>query len=180
MAGGMTSLVTGLALAATGRLMLLVLPPVFSNYGIVLVLVIALVAIMREAGWISFRMPEMRRQTSGAWGKSYPSLVAATLWGFDIGLIFSTRFTFSAMWLLVSMAIIVGDPVFGMVLVGSYWLGRALSIWVAPWLMPNANFTPKLLKLIDQQHGLFWQIHVAILVWSAIVLTIWIAGIGGM
>lgn len=138
-------------------------------------LAVGLIAIAREVGWLSFPLPELRRQTEGVWAKLFSGTVAATLWGFDLGLVFTARLTFSGVWLLVAVAMLVGEPAFGSALFVLYWLGRALSVWIAPLLMPDADATPWVLDVIYRHYRLFQRIHVLGLVWSTVVLIVWLS-----
>jgi hypothetical protein len=100
--------------------------------------------------------------------------LAAALWGFDIGLVFTTWFKFSGVWLLVIITILVGEPTFGVVVFILYWLGRAISVWIAPLLMQDASTTSQLLDALNRQHLLFQQIHVLGLALLVVVLLFWL------
>ena len=171
LAGGVTSAFVGALLGLLGRLFL---PTQFGKLGILVALAIGSIAIARELRWVSFPLPQLRRQTKDIWGRIFPGMVAAVLWGLDLGLVFTTRLTFSGVWLLVAIAILVGAPAFGAALFVLYWLGRALSVWVAPLLMPDAGATPWVLDRIYAHSRLFQRIHVLGLVWSVIVLIGWL------
>jgi hypothetical protein len=129
--------------------------------------------IARELGWFAIRIPQLTRQTRQDWFYALPAPVAAALWGFDLGLIFTTWLTFSGVWLLVSVAMFVREPLFGVALFSMYWFGRALSVWVASFLLPEPNATPRLLSEIVRQRRLFQQVNQAGIVWLIIVLVVW-------
>ena len=170
-AGSVTSAFVG---ALLGSLRGLLFPPQVGKLGILVAIAVGFIAMTRELGWLSFPLPQWARQTNGRWSRVFSSTLAAVLWGLDLGLIFTTWLTFSGVWLLVVVAILVGEPTFGMALFALYWLGRALSVWIAPILMPNASATSELLEDIYKQHRLFRRIHMLGLVWSIVVLGSWL------
>lgn len=171
LAGSVTSAFVGATLGWLGGL---VFPQPVGRGGIVLALAVAVMAMARELGWIKFPLPQLRRQTRDIWAKIFPRPVAAGLWGLDLGLFFTTYFTFAGLWLLVVLAVLVGAPAFGAALFVVYWLGRALSVWIASWLLPSAGATAQFLDSIDGQYRLFQRLHVLGLVWSAIVFIFWL------
>jgi hypothetical protein len=69
-------------------------------------------------------------------------MAAAIMWGFDIGLGFSTWVHYGGFWMVVAVIIAAGDSGYGAVLLGSYWLGRALPVWFSPWVLREGwNFS---------------------------------------
>lgn len=171
LAGVMTSTLVGASLGWLGRLFL---PPHVGGFGLLIAIAVALIAMARELGWLALPLPQFKRQTKDFWAKVFPGTVAATLWGLDLGLIFTTYLTFSGVWLLVVIAILSGESMFGAALFALYWLGRALSVWIAPLLMPNAGATSQFLDRVYGQRHLFQRIHVLGLAWSVIVLIAWL------
>lgn len=172
LAGLATSTLVGSTLAWLGGWLL---PEQVNRSGLIVAIVVAVVAAARELKWISFPLPQLKRQTKDYWGKFFPGKIAAMLWGFDLGLIFTTYLTFAGVWLLAILAVLMGDPISGVLVFGLYWLGRTLSVWLAPLLMPNAGATPQVIDAIYSQYPLFQRIHVIGLVWAIIVLTLWLA-----
>jgi len=172
LAGLVTSTFVGSTLAWLGESFL---PEQVNKSGLLVALVAAVVAAARELEWISFPLPQLKRQTKEFWGKFFPGRIAAMLWGFDLGFIFTTRLTFAGVWFLTVVSVLVGEPLFGGLLFGLYWLGRSLSVWLAPTLMPNAGATPQILGAIYGQYQLFQRIHVIGLIWAIINLTLWLA-----
>ncbi len=163
-------MLVGTMLGWVGKLLL---PVQIGRLSLFIVIGVAIIAMARELGWISFPLPQLKRQTRDIWGKIFPGPVAAALWGFDLGLFFTTWFRFAGLWLLVLVALIIRSPIYGAALFFAYWLGRAFSVWIAPSLMPNAGFTPHLLDGIAGQYQLFQRIHVLGLVWATVVLIVW-------
>lgn len=101
----------------------------------------ALAALLaaREAGWLSFPLPQRRRQAEKTWYQQFGAVTAAALWGLHIGIGFHTRVRFSGFWLLAILAVLGRDPLAGSALLACYWLGRALSLWAAPLLLPRSG-----------------------------------------
>jgi hypothetical protein len=127
-------------------------------------------SLVRELGWLNIPLLQPRRQTLGIWSRVFPWPVPAALWGFDIGLVFTTWFKFSGIWLLTAIVVVFGQPKFGALLFTAYWLGRALSVWIATVLMPNANATPVLLSAIQRQGILLQRMNALGSMWAGIVL----------
>ncbi|HKY53029.1 MAG TPA: hypothetical protein VJM08_01935, partial [Anaerolineales bacterium] len=66
------------------------------------------------------------------------------------------------------------EPTFGVALFALYWLGRAISVWIAPLLMLDASTTSDLLENIFKHYRLFRRIHIVGLIWSMVVLGSWL------
>ena len=158
LAGAGTSALLGGVLGSAGSH--LVPSPLRRDAGPV-VLALALLAAARELGWVRFPLPQARRQTNHLWAKLLPTPVAATLWGLDLGLLFTTWHTFSGPWVLASIALLHGDAAFGAVLLLAYWLGRAVPVWIGPLLLPDAGATPGVLASIHDRHRTYQLIHAA-------------------
>jgi hypothetical protein len=62
----------------------------------------------------------------------------------------------------------------GAALFVGYWLGRALPVWVGPLLMASATDTPALIASLEEQQRLFRSVHVAGIVWSVVVVCMWL------
>ena len=169
LAGGLVSGMMGAVFGTVGGLLM---PGKVGPLETSLVFGVGAAALARELRWVRFPIPQWKRQTRDYWAKVFPGVVAAMLWGLDLGFTLTTRLTFSGVWLLVVAAIAIGDPWFAGALLVAYWLGRALSVWMAPLLMPDAMATPDVLDAIDSHSRLFRRAHVVGLIWSIVVLMI--------
>jgi hypothetical protein len=168
--GAISSVVVGYGLGAAGAA---VLPPARA-FAIWILLAITAVAIVRELGVVSVPLPQIRRQTASVWAKRH-GLGGALLWGFDVGLVFTTWLTFAGVWVLAAAAFATADPRYGAALFLAYWTGRAISVWVAPLLVESAVATVKLLATIQGQRPLLRAIHVFGLFWALVVFAGWLA-----
>jgi hypothetical protein len=165
--GVLTSAMVGYLLGVAGG----ALPPDERAVGLALTGFLAIALAVRELGWLSFGLPSVRRQTQDVWGKSMPRLAANALWGADLGLAFTTRITFSGPWLPAALAFVGGRSDVGAALFVLYWLGRAISVWIAPLLIPHANDVPDLLDRIEASTLGFRAMHVlALLSWPILLL----------
>lgn len=171
LAGSLTSSLVGAFLGLLGEWVSTI---VNGRFGLWFAVAIALLAITHELGWVYYPIPQLKRQTKDIWAKLFARKVAAMLWGLDLGLTFSTWLTFSGAWVLVVLTIVIGKPSFGASLFGLYWLGRALSLWIAPLLLPDASSTDWVLERISSQYSLFRGIHVFGLVITVVILSIWL------
>ena len=171
-AGAATSVLVGAALGLLGAA---VFPDGVGTVGIAVAIAVALLALARDSGAAAVPLPQVGRQTDGLWAKRFGARTAAVLWGLDLGFVFTTWLNLSGPWLLATLAVLSGDPMFGGALFVAYWLGRALSVWMAPVLMPTASETHRLMESLDRQRHLFRSLHVAGLVWTTAVLALFIA-----
>jgi hypothetical protein len=163
-AGAVTSALVGGSLGAVGSVLV---PDGVRPVGVLVVLGTALLAAAREFGIARLPLPQPSRQTREVWGKIGPLPLAATLWGLDLGLLVTTRFTFAGTYLVLLLPILVGGAGFGAAVLVSYWLGRALSVWVAPLLVPDAAST---LLALDAVDGHFRQLQLLNVLGIALVV----------
>lgn len=169
-AGAIASGLVGGTLATLGMLFL---PPDGALPAMVVALTVATAALARELG-LPLPLPQPRRQTRDTWAKFPGGPAAGVLWGLDLGLVFTTWFTFSGVWLLVVLATLAQRPALGATLFVAYWVGRALSVWVAPLLAQDARALPQLLAELADDYRLVQVVHVAGLVWAIGVVIVMI------
>lgn len=131
-----------------------------------LVVPIALILAARELEWVSFCLPERRRQTVQGWVHEFGVVMASGMWGFNLGFGFATYITYGGFVALVAMAVAVGDPAYGAVLMVAYWLGRTMSVWLAPviWLTQD---TDELIDAIIANETVFRTASAFGLLWFA-------------
>jgi cytochrome c biogenesis protein CcdA len=123
----------------------------------------------KEWNILSFNLPERKRQTEKFWVHEFGFAGASLLWGLHIGLGFFTRITYGGFWALVAIALALGDPLFGAALMSAYWLGRVLSVWVAPLLLkPGASHVELTGAIMDQRKALHRISGAALILCSAI------------
>ncbi len=159
----------GALIGRLGELILLDQVPVGAMLAIAL---LAALVLARELGFGSIPLPQPRRQTREGWGKLYPRPVAAILWGFDLGLLFTTWFTFSGTLIVLVLALGAASPLFGAAVLATHWLGRASSVWIGPLLLPDANATPLLMDRIDAARVRFKAAHIVAILWLATILAV--------
>lgn len=150
--GAVASSLVGAGLAGAGGLLI---PAPFQGAAIGLGLALALVAVSGDLGWLRWRLPEPKRQTRREWGMMFRPPVPAAMWGFGLGTTVLTVFTFSGVWLVLAMAVIVGEPAVGATLLLVHWIGRAVPIMAGPILLPDAASLPRLLDTVDGARNLF-------------------------
>lgn len=172
LAGSLTSSFVGAFLGLLGEWVSTI---GIGEFGLWFAIVIAVLAITRELGWVSYPIPQLKRQTKDLWARLFPRKVAAMLWGLDLGLTFTTRITFSGV--LVIVTILIGKPAFGAALFALYWLGRALSLWIAPLLLPDSSSIDWVQERIYSQYQLFRRIHVfgLVIIITVVILSTWLA-----
>jgi hypothetical protein len=155
-AGAASSLAVGYIIGTLGTQLL---PPQAVAASIPILLTAVPLLAARELGWVRFPLPQLHRQTKDLWAKSFKPATAATLWGLDLGLAVTTRFSFSGPWALVLLAVLTADPVLGAGALLGYWSGRAATVWVAPLMMEDAASAPGLLDAFASKYRLVQVIH---------------------
>jgi hypothetical protein len=130
----------------------------------------AIALAARELGWITFPLPERRRQTEKVWAHEFGFRMASIMWGMHIGLGFGTSVTFGGFWVLTILAVAMGEPLFGATLMLFYWLGRVLSVWLAPAILRQESDGSELHAALLTNRFIFRQV-------SGVSL-LWLAGIG--
>jgi cytochrome c biogenesis protein CcdA len=171
-AGSMSALVTGAVLGFTGHLLGVVVQACS------LIIPFALVLAAREFGWLRFELPGPKRQTEKVWAHEFGFITASAMWGFHIGLGFATYISYGGFLILAAIAFAMGDATYGAILMLTYWLGRATSVWVMPlvWQTPQLD---DILNAILSTRTIYSRSDGFALIWSAGILSIWVLKIGG-
>lgn len=117
-----------------------------------------------ELGPWRLPLPQAHRASNGYWARRWGQPVASMLWGFDIGLFFTTWLTFAGAWWLVAVAIGSGDMAFAVALFAAFWLGRVLTVALGPRLVPTATSTPWIVAAVEPLRGPFRRVHVGVVV----------------
>jgi len=138
-------------------------------------LLIAGLLVAREVGFIRFRLPERRLQTEKVWVHQFGVLGAATLWGIHLSLGFFTRINYSGFLMLSGLAVGLGDPRLGALLMGGHWLGKALSVWLGPLMFHDTNDIHVLPAVLIDAGGLYRRLQAGGLAAVAVVLLVWLA-----
>lgn len=147
------------------------------QYHSVLFYPVALGAVLlsaREVGLLSFYLPERRCQTEKHWSREFDHLTVSIMWGLHIGIGFATRITYGGFWLLVLVIVAFGVPKLGIVLMLSYWIGRTLSVWLAPILVPVGLRDGQLLDIVSAGRPIYHRI-VAICLGVSGIVAVYIA-----
>lgn len=92
---------------------------------------LASILICRELKLLRFPLPQVHFQTDRNWAYNFGFVTAAGMWGAHIGLALATVIKHGSIYILGALAI-EGGPIFGAILIATYWVGRALPIVLAP------------------------------------------------
>ena len=139
---------------------------------------LALVLAAREWGWIRFELPERKRQTEKGWAHEFGFVTASAMWGFHIGIGFTTYMTHGGFWVLVAMALAVGEPTYGAVLMLVYWLGRAMSVWMSPTISSGDNPEALVEAILANRSMYHWSVGFALLRSAALAALLFTFEIG--
>ena len=119
----------------------------------------------RELGWLAFPLPERKRQTEKYFAHEFGFVVGSAMWGLHIGLGFTTHITYGGFWMLVAADVAIGDPLYGSLLMMTYWLGRSLPVWMAPTLWTSG--AEDIIEQLVSVRGVYRQIVGLALLWLA-------------
>jgi cytochrome c biogenesis protein CcdA len=129
---------------------------------------VAVILATRELELSSFELPEFKRQTEKFWAHEYGFFFASVMWGLHVGLGFATRMNYGGYWLLVVFTLASSDPIYGALLMVSYWLGRALPVWIAPVVTKTESLQEQLAKSIIVNPSVYHRLVGLTLVWVAV------------
>jgi hypothetical protein len=167
LAGIVASVLVAIALTWTGRMLV--------GHGMrplaaVAALAVGLISIARSFGWRYAMLPRTHRQTPGMWARRFSARVARILWGFDLGLVVTTRTTSPGAAFLGATTIAISSSWLAVFLFPAYWIGRSLPIWLGPLVLTSPSSTETALDELRQQTTLFTWLNQLTLVW----ITIWL------
>jgi hypothetical protein len=99
--------------------------------------------LLADVGLFGVRSPTLRRQTCSTWYRERGARTAWVLWGFDLGLGFSTIRLSSLYWLMVLVVTAFVSPVLAPLVVAFYGLGLGVAFAAAvvaqAWSAPSAT-----------------------------------------
>jgi hypothetical protein len=123
--------------------------------------------LMRDVGLLGIPVPECKHQTKREWAHDLGIVCAGALWGLHLGLGFMTRVSFTGFWILVMTTFILGSPLWGALLMASYWIGRAAPVIVAPrvLLAGEVALTPELIHASFGTNESLRRLHVGASAW---------------
>jgi hypothetical protein len=136
---------------------------------------VAVVLAARELGVVRFRLPERPLQTEKVWMHQFGAPGAATMWGLHLSLGFFTRVNYGGFWLLTVLALGAGSPGIGALLLGGHWLGKALSVWVAPLALRTSSDGSEVVGMWETDARHYRRVQALGLLAMAIVLAAWLA-----
>jgi hypothetical protein len=87
--------------------------------------------LLADLGFLGLRTPTLRRQTSSAWYRERGARAAWALWGFDLGLGFSTIRLSSLYWLMMLFVVAFVSPVLAPLVLAFYGLGLGVAFAAA-------------------------------------------------
>jgi hypothetical protein len=165
--GCLTAALMGLLIGAAGGVISNLVPrPV----AIGTVSSLAAVLTLREAGVVNFPLPQRRCQTGPTFRQDFGLPWASAMWGTHLGFGITTWITFGGFWLLVAACLFLGDVVYGVAVMVTYWLGRTLTLWTAPFLMPRRLTPGQVLETLGaQQPATYRRLSAVALAWSCVL-----------
>ena len=142
-------------------------------------LAIAVLLAARELGVLRFRLPERPLQTEKVWMHQFGPLGAATMWGLHLSLGFFTRVNYGGFWMLTLLALGLGSPRTGALLMGGHWVGKALSVWVAPLALRTSADGSEVVGIWEHDARHYRRVQALGLVATGTVLAGWLTILAG-
>lgn len=145
--GILSSLLVGALLGLVGN----VTGVVDSKSGI---LALALGAVLLAAKAVirpDIALPQVHRQTDKMWAFEFGIVPAAAMWGTHIGLGLVTVVVYGGVFVAAGLAILSG-PLLGALIFSTFWIGRALPIWIGPRLHEEVASGDKINDVIHSDH----------------------------
>lgn len=173
------SLTGGLVGAALGKLGEILLPNGHATAKLAVILLALGLALCRELNWVSWPLPDAKKQTRPDLARRVSFPVAAAVWGLHLGLVYATWLTVPGPLVLGLIAIASRSPGFAASLFVFHWIGRTLPVWSAPLLLKDSTSPPVLIKVVHTQHHLLRALHLLGLVCAAAVLFVHFFTVGG-
>lgn len=136
--------------------------------------VVSLVLAAREMGMVRFEIPERKLQTEKIWIHQFGVLGAATLWGLHLSLGFFTRVNYGGFWMLTLLALGLGDWRLGALLFGAHWIGKTLSVWLAPLVLRTSADGTEVVGIWETDIPHYMRIQAVGLAATAVVLASWL------
>jgi len=133
---------------------------------------LAMLLAAREFGWLHFRLPERKRQTEKVWAHEFGFVTASAMWGFHLGLGFTTYVGYGGFWVLMAADFTIGQMKYGAILMLLYWLGRTISVWMMPVMWRNQD-SNEMIEAILSTRAIYNRADALALVWSAGIVVIW-------
>lgn len=166
--GGLASIIVGVTVGTVGS----ILWPAdgVGLLSLLLLLGVCIAVMTRELGLIRLPLLQWRRQTSDIWARILPMPVAAGLWGFDLGLVFTTWLTFAGPWLLALLAFLGKDAGFAVLLFLAYWTGRVLTVWLAPLVLSDDESIAGLMEELASRRPVLRRVHSAGAAFAVVVI----------
>lgn len=141
-----------------------------NSVGLATVLILAALCAARESGLLSIGLLQPRRATRGSLARVIGQPWAALWWGADIGLLFTTWFTFAGTWWLIALTAQRGQPDVSAAILASYWAGRALTVWAGQWLVSSDQLTSLLPEVWYELYPRFARINAIAVLLGAVLL----------
>jgi hypothetical protein len=171
LAGLGVTLAVGAGIGELGHLTGLAGRPTFALGACVAV---ALTLAAREMGILRFRLPERPLQTEKVWMHQFGPLGAASMWGLHLSLGFFTRVNYGGFWVLTLLALGLGSPGMGALLMAGHWAGKALSVWVAPLALRTSPDGSEVVGIWDTDARHYRRVQALGLVATGVVLAGWL------
>src|SRR5918992_2958094 len=122
-----TAALFGAALGAVGSL----LGAPWGRAGAIALALVALVYAVDEVPGVWVPVPQLRRQVPDWWRTFFGPSIASFLYGAGLGIGFLTFLAHGTLVVVAAAVIAIGDPLAGLLILGSFGLARGLAIVVA-------------------------------------------------
>jgi hypothetical protein len=160
-AGG---LFLGAGLGAMGML----LPTRYQAAGVALLSILCLLWALRELQLIKLPMPQWQRQVQQHWLGRLPWNLLAVGFGVQLGCAVATRIKTAITYAALCAALLVGSPIRGAIIMGTFGLARALPALIAGPLVASPERSMRCAVHLDRYSTIVARAMAGILMLAAV------------
>lgn len=115
----------------------------------------------------------LRRQTCPVWWRDFGPLLATLLWGFDLGLGFSTIRVASLYWIVLLVIFILASPVTGAAILAGYGLALPLNLGIGiAGLGRFSRADAPYIQALRLFHPLKVTLGILLLLWCLVIIAL--------
>ena len=165
------ALVSSTALGALLGTVGAVIFPRLGSTATIVVAVFGIALAMCDFGVAGAHTPTLHRQTYPVWWRTFGRTPALFLWGFDLGLGFTTIRVASLYWIVALIVVALASPLVGATILGAYGVALVLNLTIATWVLEcRDRSVASTVCILRLDKPLARSLAIILLVWSLALL----------
>lgn len=142
-----------------------------STMTMIVVAVLGIALAMCDFGVAGARTPTLHRQTYPVWWRTFGRTRALFLWGFDLGLGFTTIRVASLYWIVALIVVALASPLAGAAILGAYGAALVLNLTIGTWVLERRDRSmASTVCILGLDSPLARSLATILLVWSLALL----------